>query len=209
MPNSRIFTPQWDNIISDRKTIAHGLMKPGNFYKVIVYKYAADGKTRTLTGLSTSYIFLLGKYIDKQVRFPAIKLKHVNPEQFFTALKILMGPVNAEKINELEEFRFLLRKFQADGAPIFNVLKTKPLIYEGNYREYKMTSIKSVEILNIDKEYLRDKFLPSSNPSEKEKERRENLKDSDTPKTEVKPPKNLRDSNTSKKESEPPKNVNE
>lgn len=175
MATSRIFTPQWDNIISDRKTIAHGLMKPGNFYKVIVYKYAADGKTRTLTGLSTSYIFLLGKYIDKQVRFPAIKLKHVNPEQLFTAIKPLMGPIDEEKINELEEFRFLLRQFQADGAPIFNVLKKKPLIYEGNYREYKMTSIKSVEILTIDKEYLRDKFLPSPNPSKKQAERRENL----------------------------------
>jgi hypothetical protein len=175
MATSRIFTPQWDNIISDRKAIAHGLMKPGNFYKVIVYKYAADGKTRTLTGLSTSYIFLLGKYIDKQVRFPSIKLKHVNPEQFFTAIKSLMGPVDEEKINELEEFRFLLRKFQADGAPIFNLLKKKPLIYEGNYREYKMTSIKSVEILTVDKEYLRDKFLPSPNPSKKQAERRENL----------------------------------
>jgi hypothetical protein len=140
---------------------------------------------------STSYIILVGKYIDKQVRFPAIKLKHVNPEQFFTALKILMGAINEEKINEIEEFRFLLRKFQLDGAPIFNVLKTKPLIYEGNYREYKMTSIKSVEILNIDKKYLRDKFLPSSNPSEKEKERREILKDSDTSKKEAVSPKNL------------------
>jgi hypothetical protein len=64
------------------------------------------------------------------------------------------------------------------------------LIYEGNYREYKMTSIKSVEILNIDKEYLRDKFLPSSNPSEKQKERRENLSDSDTSKTKVEPSEN-------------------
>jgi hypothetical protein len=177
MPQTRIFTNQWDNIISDRKTIAHGLMKPGNFYKVIVYKYAADGKTRTLTGLSTSYIFLLGKYIDKQVRFPAIKLKHVNPEQFFTAIKPTMGPVDEEKINELEEFRFLLRKFQADGAPIFNVLKTKPLIYEGNYREYKMTSIKSVEILTIDKKYLRNKYLPGANTSKKQEERKEELND--------------------------------
>jgi hypothetical protein len=205
MPNTRIFTPQWDNIISDRKTIAHGLMKPGNFYKVIVYKYAADGKTRTLTGLSTSYIFLLGKYIDKQVRFPAIKLKHVNPEQFFTAIKPTMGPINEEKINELEEFRFLLRKFQLDGAPIFNVLKKKPLIYEGNYREYKMTSIKSVEILTIDKKYIRDKFLPSSNPSQKEKERRDNLKDSDTSKKEIKPSENLKISNTPTTEAESPK----
>lgn len=177
MAQTRIFTKQWDNIISDRKPIAHGLMKPGNFYKVIVYKYAIDGKTRTLTGLSTSYIFLIGKFIDKQVRFPAIKLKHVNPEQFFTAIKPTMGPIKEETFDELEEFRFLLRKFQADGAPIFNVLKKKPLIYEGNYREYKMTSIKSAEILTIDKKYLKDKYLPTSIPSEKEKERRENLND--------------------------------
>lgn len=196
MPNTRIFTPQWDNIISDRKTIAHGLMKPGNFYKVIVYKYAADGKTRTLTGLSTSYIFLIGKFIDKQVRFPAIKLKHVNPEQFFTALKPMMGKIDEETIDELEEFRFLLAKFQLDGAPIFNLLKKKPLIYEGNYREYKMTSIKSVEILTIDKEYIKDKFLPTSNPSQKERERRQNLTDSnrtdsDTSRTNVENPENL------------------
>ena len=82
-----------------------------------------------------------------------------------------------EKINELEEFRFLLRKFQADGAPIFNVLKTKPLIYEGNYREYKMTSIKSVEILTIDKKYLRNKYLPGANTSKKQEERKEELND--------------------------------
>jgi hypothetical protein len=198
MPNTRIFTPQWDNIISDRKTIAHGLMKPGNFYKVIVYKYAADGKTRTLTGLSTSYIFLIGKFIDKQVRFPAIKLKHVNPEQFFTALKPMMGKIDEETIDELKEFRFLLAKFQLDGAPIFNLLKKKPLIYEGNYREYKMTSIKSVEILTIDKEYIKDKFLPTSNPSQKERERRQNLTDS-----------NRTDSDTSKRDVETPENLTE
>jgi hypothetical protein len=59
-----------------------------------------------------------------------------------------------------------------------------------------MTSIKSVEILTIDKEYIRDKFLPSSNPSQKEKERRQNLTDSnrtdsDTSKTDVETPENL------------------
>lgn len=175
MPNVRIFNNQWDNIIDDRKTIAHGLMRPGNFYKVVVYKYAADGKTRALSGLSTSYIFLIGKFIDKQVRFPAIKLKHVNPEQFFTAIKPLMVSINEEIIDELDEFKSLLRKFQSDGTPVFNILKKKPLIYEGNYREYKMTSIKSVELLAINKKYLKDKFIQTSNPSEQQAERKENL----------------------------------
>jgi hypothetical protein len=59
-----------------------------------------------------------------------------------------------------------------------------------------MTSIKSVEILTIDKEYIRDKFLPSSNPSQKERERRQNLTDSnrtdsDTSKTDVETSENL------------------
>lgn len=177
MPNTRIFTSQWDNIISDRKAIPHGMMKPGNFYQVVVYKYAIDGKTRKLSGLDTSYIFLIGKFTDKQVIFPALKLKHVNPEQFFTAIKPTMVAIKEEVIDEAEEFRSLIRKFQLDGAPIYNILKRKPLVYEGNYREYKMTSIKSVELLEIDKEYLRDKFLPGSNTTQRQKERRENLND--------------------------------
>jgi hypothetical protein len=179
MATSRIFTSQWDNIITGFKPLAHGMMKPGNFYKVVVYKYAADGKTRTLTGLDTAYIFLIGRFVDKQVRFPAIKLKHVNPELFFDALKPAINqPVTEDKIIDaynLEEFKFLLRKFPSDGAPLFDILKRKPLIYRDNYREYKMTSIKSVELITIDREYVSDKLMPGANTSKKQAERRENL----------------------------------
>jgi hypothetical protein len=181
MATSRIFTKEWDNIITNFKPLAHGMMKPGNFYKIVVYKYAADGKTRTLTGLSTSYIFLIGRFVDKKVKFPAIKLKHVNPELFFDALKPAMAqPITESEILDsvnLEEFRLLLRKFPSDGAPLYQILKRKPLVYTDNYREYKMTSIKSVDLITIDMEYLKDKLLPGSNTSKKISERRENLTD--------------------------------
>lgn len=177
MALSRIFTQKWNNIIDDLKPIAHGMMKPGNFYKVVVYKYADPAETKVLSGLDTSYIFLIGKFINKKVFFPAIKLKHVNPEFFFDSLKLVLNNINEKSINESEEFRFLLRQFPLDGKPLFNILKRKPLIYEGNYREYKMTSIKSVELMQINKEYIKDKFLPGSNTTEKVRQRKENLND--------------------------------
>lgn len=181
MATSRVFTKQWENIITQFKPISHGMMKAGNFYKVVVYKYAVDGKTRTLTGLSTSYIFLIGRFVDKQVRFPAIKLKHVNPENFFDALKPAMRlPISEDEILDsvnLEEFRMLLRKFPADGSPLYEILKRKPLVYKDNYREYKMTSIKSVDLITIDMEYLKEKLLPGANTTKMEEERRKNLND--------------------------------
>jgi hypothetical protein len=177
MAVNRVFTKQWENIITDLKTIPHGMMKPGNFYKVVVYKYADPKQTKVLAGLDTSYIFLIGRFTDKKVFFPSIKLKHVNPELFFNGIRTAFDNVSEESINESDEFRMLLRKFPNDGKPLFNMIKTKPTIYEGNYREYKMTSIKSVELVTIDKEYLRDKLLPGYNRSEKQAERRENLND--------------------------------
>jgi hypothetical protein len=179
MATSRVFTKEWDNIITKFKPMAHGMMKPGNFYKVVVYKYAVDGKTRTLTGLSTSYIFLIGRFVDKKVIFPAIKLKHVSPEIFFDALQpALKLPINENEIIDsvnMEEFRMLLRKFPADGSPLYEILKRKPLVYKDNYREYKMTSIKSVDLITIDMEYLKDKLLPGAKSSKAQSERRENL----------------------------------
>ena len=177
MTTNRVFTPKWTNIITDLKPIAHGMMKPGNFYKVVVYKYADPSQTKVLAGLDTAYIFLIGRFTDKKVFFPSIKLKHVNPELFFDSLRLTLDNVSEQSIDESEEFRFLLRKFPIDGKPLFNILKRKPLIYEGNYREYKMTSIKSVELIEIDKEYLKDKFLPGYNTTQRAKERKENLND--------------------------------
>jgi len=177
MATTRVFTNNWTNIIADLKPIPHGIMKPGNFYKVVVYKYADPSQTRVLSGLNTAYIFLIGKFINKKVLFPSIKLKHVNPELFFDSLRLTLNNVSEQSIDESEEFRFLLKKFPIDGKPLFNILKRKPLIYEGNYREYKMTSIKSVELITLDKEYLKDKFLPGYNSTQKQKERKENLND--------------------------------
>jgi hypothetical protein len=120
---------------------------------------------------------VIGRFVDKKVFFPSIKLKNVNPERFFDGIRLAMNPIDEELIDTSEEFRMLMKKFPIDGKPLFNIIKRKPLVYEGNYREYKMTSIKSVELITLDKEYLKDKFLPGYNKTERMKERRENLND--------------------------------
>jgi len=177
MINKQLYIQKWDNIIISLKPIPHSMMKPGNFYKIVVYKYVDPPQTKVLAQLDTTYIFLIGRFVDKKVLFPSIKLKYVNPEKFFDSIRLAMDNVTEESINSAEEFRRLLMKFPNDGKPLFNIIKRRPLVYPGNYREYKMTSIKSVELIEIDKEYLKDKFLPGYNTTQKIKERRENLKD--------------------------------
>ena len=61
-----------------------------------------------------------------------------------------------------EEFRLLLKHFPKDGRPLFNMIRRVPIIYHDNYREYLMTSIKNVQLIDIDKNYLKNKFLPST-----------------------------------------------
>ena len=179
MATSRIYLKEWSNLIKSGKKVSSAAMRPGNFYKIIVYKYSDPKQTKVLSGLSTAYIFLIGKFRAKDedgmlhYYFPAIKLKHVNPGKFFEALKMAVDDVNEEEINEAEEFKNLLRKFPLDGKPLFNILKKKPLVYDGNYREYRLASVRSVEELEIDKEYIKVKLIPGySNEKKLEEEKK-------------------------------------
>ncbi len=165
MAESRIYLPLWGKLFKTSRKVSTTIMKPGNFYKIQVYKYADPSQTKVLAGLDTTYIFLIGKFRGKDEKgmihyyFPALKLKHVNPRNFFYALEAATDSISEQKIDEAEEFRFLLRQFPLDGKPLFTILKKKPLIYDGNYREYKMASIRSVEEVEVPKSYMNSKMI--------------------------------------------------
>lgn len=187
MAESRIYLSLWGKLFKNTKKVSTTVMRPGNFYKIQVYKYAEPSVTKTLAGLDTAYIFLIGKYRGKDEKgmphyyFPALKLKHVNPRNFFYALEAATDSINEEKIDESEEFRLLLRQFPLDGKPLFTILKKKPLIYEGNYREYRMASIRSVEELIIDKEYLKVKMIRGYSNEKKIEEEKKLQKPKESP----------------------------
>ncbi len=187
MAESRIYLSLWEKLFKQTKKVSTTIMKPGNFYKIQVYKYADPAVTKTLAGIDTAFIFLIGKYkgTDEKGKphyyLPALKLKHINPRNFFYALETATDSINEEKIDKAEEFRLLLRQFPLDGRPLFTLLKKKPLIYEGNYREYKMISIRSVEELQLDKEYLKTKMIRGYSNEKKIEEEKKLEKPKESP----------------------------
>ena len=175
MAEKGIYIKDWEKLIKKHTKISRNQMHPLNFYKIVVYRYSDPKQTKVLAGMDTTYIFLLGKFVDKLYYLPAIKLKHVKPYRFFEALKLALAPLTEEIIDESPEFRFLLRKFPLDGKPLFEMIKKKFLVYDGNYREYKMTSIQSVELVEFDKEYIKSKLLPNyPHPPKSIEEKKEN-----------------------------------
>lgn len=161
----QLYTSKWTAIISYKEPISVAGLQPGNFYKINSYKYA-DGTTRALSGPKTSYIFLLGKFTSgKDVLLSAVKLNRVNPEWFFADLRLALrfNPLTADEIDRVEEetqndtttFSRLLKRFPKDGRPIFNIIKGKRRIYEGNYREYKVRSVLSAEYVEVSSDYLK------------------------------------------------------
>jgi len=169
MASKRLFLEEWKKVFltKSKQTAPNNKVNPGNFYKIEVYKYS-DGVTRTLSGIKTSYVFMIGRYTrNKQNYYAALKLSNVNPIHFFEDIKLMFAtiPVTAEKIdesyanakdnNKQDQFSDLLKKIPRDGSNLYSVLRNKVRIFDGNYREYIMTSIKSIRYLDIDPEYLK------------------------------------------------------
>ena len=181
--SKRLFISNWSSIIDAQKPINVNMMRPGNFYKIDIYKYA-DGVTRDLSGVKTTHIFFIGKFRQGKDQYvAALKLANVNPEYFFTDIKqaFKFKPLTEEKISEVQEeyehkldqFRKLLLSFPMDGRNLFAIVKQKKRIYQDNYREYKLDSIKKSEYLSISESYLVSKLTLQSEKSGEKKERRD------------------------------------
>ena len=133
---------------------------------------------RSLSGTKTAYVFLIGKFTNGGKKyFAAIKLKNVNPLYFFNDIKLILSPTpstaklideafNDEEDTSNDEFRKLLKNTGTDGKGIFSAIKQKGRIYEGNYREYIVSSVKSVSYLTIDPEFLKTVLTKNSKKNE-------------------------------------------
>jgi hypothetical protein len=77
-------------------------------------------------------------------------------------------------------FKDFMKKYPADGKPLFEYLKTKPRIYRDTYREYKLVSIKDCNEVVFNIEYLKTWLVTikdETDPTEDEKRsQREKLK---------------------------------
>ena len=154
MPFSARYLP----FIDTDEAIAKTLVRPRNIYKIISYEYI-DGKTKTLTGPKTSYVFVLGIF---EKKLNCIKLSEVRPERFFDWFKtIFKKSLTEEKLMEAERLEDLIILGDRQGNKLFNSYVKGKQIYNQNpcpYRTYNLDGIRQISEIKFKKEILKEHY---------------------------------------------------
>ncbi len=153
------FSLQYKPLIESEVSLSKTLVRPRNIYKINTYKYK-DGKTKTLSGVETSLVFVIGISSDKVVS--CLKISLIKPEIFFKWLaKLIQKGLTQEAITNSKSLEDIILVDNKDGQKIFNQFVKTNRVYtqEPNpYRTYLLKNIKNIEEVNIKKEILL-KFL--------------------------------------------------
>lgn len=151
MPFSKEYIP----LIEYEEGVSKSLIRPRNIYKINSYTYK-DGKTKSLAGVETSYVFVIGVSPTKVIS--ALKISLIKPKQFFTWLKKLYKPgISESSLTDLERLEDILILDNKDGRKIFNQFVKQSRIYNQTiptYRTYILQNIKNVELVKLKKEAL-------------------------------------------------------
>lgn len=149
------FALQYKPLIESEKKLGKALIKPGNIYRIMVYKYA-DGVTKSLSGPTSALIFSIGIY-DKQLF--CLKLSEIKPEKFLKWLKkVFLKDLTDERIDTSEHLMELLVKADKSGKKLYSSYVKPSTIAKGPinpYRTYNLSGITIVQEVKIKKEILK------------------------------------------------------
>lgn len=149
------FSLQYTKFIESEEPVAKSKVLPRNIYKISSYKYA-DGKQKTLSGIDTAYIFVLGIF-DKKIS--CIKMSEIKPDKFFNFLKpIFKKGLTEENWNSAKQLEDLLILSDKQGKKMVNLVQQNSAIYNNNpnpYRTYTLTGIKQISEVKIKTEILK------------------------------------------------------
>jgi hypothetical protein len=154
------FALQYKPLIESETSVSKTLVLPRNIYRINSYKYS-DGKQKTLTGTTSTIVFVIGKTTDKKLS--CIKISDIKPERFFKWLsKLYIKGLTEENWNNAEKLEDLIVKADIKGSKIFNTfVKPDAIIYGDNpniYRTYNLTGIKQIEEVKFKKDVLKSYY---------------------------------------------------
>lgn len=149
------YSLQYKPLIESESPLAKSLVRPRNIYKINSYKYK-DGKTKTLAGVETSLVFVIGISPDKVVS--CLKISLIKPDIFFRWLKTLIRVgLNEEELKNAESLEDIILSDNKNGEKIFNQFVKRSRLYRQNpptYRTYLLKNIKNIEEIAIKKDIL-------------------------------------------------------
>jgi len=154
------FALQYKPLIESETSVSKTLVLPRNIYRINSYKYS-DGKQKTLSGTSSTLVFVIGKTPDKKLS--CIKISDIKPERFFKWLtKLYIKGLTEEKWTKAEKLEDLIIAADMKGNKIFNsFVKPDAAIYGDNpnlYRTYNITGIKQIEEVKFKKDVLKSYY---------------------------------------------------
>ena len=167
----------YKKVIENENRIGKSNIRLRNLYKISQYKYA-DGKSRNLADGNAAYVFIFGK-VGNVIH--GVKLNSVRPVDFLSfLLKLKDKRKGTDDYLHLDE---ILRTFGSikddDGAGVYNILKTSPKVYKGNYRTYKLNSLTYISEVFLARDFLKDFFTPGQSSQERKTVIKEEIKDDD------------------------------
>ena len=154
------FALQYKPLIESETSVSKTLVLPRNVYRINSYKYS-DGKQKTLSGTTSTLVFVVGKTPDKKLS--CIKISEIKPEKFFKWLqKLYIKGLTEESWNTAEKLEDLLIEADVKGSKVFNsFVKPDAIIYGDNpniYRTYSLTGIKQIEEVKFKKDVLKSYY---------------------------------------------------
>jgi hypothetical protein len=149
------FSLQYKPLIESESSLSKTMIRPRNIYKINSYKYK-DGVTKSLAGVETSIVFVIGISPEKVVS--CLKITLIKPDLFFKWLKKLVrAGLSEEEMQNAESLEDLIIVDNKDGNKIFNQFVKPSRLYIQNppaYRTYLLKNIKNIEEVRIKKEIL-------------------------------------------------------
>lgn len=162
------FALQYNKFIESEKSVSKTLIKPRNVYRINSYKYV-DGKTKSLSGIESALVFVLGISSDKKIS--CVKISLVKPDIFFKFLKkMFVKGLDEQKIKSAQKLEELLILSDKGGKKLFGTFLRGDSIYNKEpdpYRTYTLGGIKSVDEISFKKEILAKYYNPSFGKSDK------------------------------------------
>jgi hypothetical protein len=154
------FALQYKPLIESETSVSKTLVLPRNVYRINSYKYA-DGKQKTLSGTTSTIVFVIGRTPDKKLS--CIKISDIKPERFFKWLnKLYIKGLTEEKWTNAEKLEDLIIDADVKGSKIFNsFVKPDAVMYGDNpniYRTYSLTGIKQIEEVKFKKDVLKSYY---------------------------------------------------
>ncbi len=149
------YSLQYKPLIESESSVSKTLVRPRNIYKINSYKYK-DGNTKSLSGVETSFVFVIGITPDKLVS--CVKLSLIKPDIFFRWLKkLIRAGLSEEDLQKAESLEDIIVLDAKDGQTIFNQFVKTSRLYRQNpptYRTYLLKNIKNIEQVTIKKDIL-------------------------------------------------------